>query len=286
MTSEWTVNVPVAGARPTITSLRLTKKQQNQDKLQRICVGTSLKLFSSQNKFRLACGRLVSHPWFVTFRNVMILSTLLLLVLDHPFLPPGTWEHYFIMIANDVIQVCFLVEIAIKIIVRGFYWNGPFSYCKNAWRLADGVLVVLGSSIFLRHWYEHRFLSFILILRVPRIINLTIKSRITKAALMSLVKATPNLLKLGLFCTILTFVFAIFGIQYKGGALYRCETSNVPANVEIVTKQDCMDYGGDWINNDFNFDDITRALELLFQMSTAVNWENKMYVFPLINQMN
>ena len=33
-----------------------------------------------------------------------------------------------------------------------------------------------------------------------------------------------------------------------------------------------MDYGGDWVNRDQNFDNIFKALVIVFQMSTTTGW--------------
>ena len=96
-----------------------------------------------------------------------------------------------------------------------------------------------------------------------------------KAALISLGKALPTIVKLGVFCFILFLVFAVFGIQFKRGTLFHCNTTNIKTPVEILTKHDCMDFGGDWVNNDYNFDNIGNALNIVFQMSTAVNWQMK-----------
>lgn len=37
-------------------------------------------------------------------------------------------------------------------------------------------------------------------------------------------------------------------------------------------KQDCFDYGGDWLNNDYNFDNIMASMLNLFVLSTTEGW--------------
>jgi len=42
----------------------------------------------------------------------------------------------------------------------------------------------------------------------------------------------------------------------------------------IDNKWDCFDYGGSWVNNDYNFDNILNALITLFVISTTEGWVN------------
>ena len=54
-------------------------------------------------------------------------------------------------------------------------------------------------------------------------------------------------------------ILLIFGIQAVGllkGKLYYCDTVDVPdyAVAEIMTKWDCLDFGGEWVNQSDNFD--------------------------------
>ena len=40
----------------------------------------------------------------------------------------------------------------------------------------------------------------------------------------------------------------------------------------IVYKEDCFDYGGDWVNSDFPYDNILQSLFNLFIISTSEGW--------------
>lgn len=177
---------------------------------------------------------------------------------------------------NKLISTVFLVELALKIIARGMYWNGKNSYCSHPWRVIDGLLILAGMITYIDYFsvgYHHQ--SYVLVVRVPRVINILFKNRSMKAALISLYQAFPALIKLGVFVFINLLVLAVIGIQFKRGFFYYCDTHNISLDVTIETKQDCMDYGGDWVNNDNNFDNIGNALNVLFQMCTAVTWEKK-----------
>ena len=36
--------------------------------------------------------------------------------------------------------------------------------------------------------------------------------------------------------------------------------------------QDCMDYGGDWIRDDSNFDNIAQAMSTMFKVAMTEGW--------------
>lgn len=46
---------------------------------------------------------------------------------------------------------------------------------------------------------------------------------------------------------------------------------------EIMTKWDCLDYGGEWINPEDNFDDVVAAMVTLFGMMTTEGWLDVMW---------
>lgn len=45
----------------------------------------------------------------------------------------------------------------------------------------------------------------------------------------------------------------------------------------LNNKNDCLDYGGDWVNNIFNFDHIGKSMMYLFIISTKEAWTDAMY---------
>jgi hypothetical protein len=84
------------------------------------------------------------------------------------------------------------------------------------------------------------------------------------------------------------FLFGIFGVSYLKGAYYYCDTEhiNIPnvnlpigiINQKIInTAQDCMNYGGDWIVKDSNFDNIFEAMSTMFKVSLTEGWLDIMF---------
>ena len=95
-------------------------------------------------------------------------------------------------------------------------------------------------------------------LRPLRVIRRFDNLRVVVNALLSTIGAINNVMLVGL---LLLLMFAVMGINLLKGSLYSCSISNnTVTGAEIVTKADCIvpkeEGGGDWNNNDSNFDNI------------------------------
>ena len=70
-----------------------------------------------------------------------------------------------------------------------------------------------------------------------------------KIAVISLINAVPSIIDALVIALLFFMLFAIFATTYFKGRLYFCLTTNVTADPSlIITKWDCLSYGGDWIN--------------------------------------
>lgn len=65
---------------------------------------------------------------------------------------------------------------------------------------------------------------------------------------------------------------ALIPLKYLKGALYKCVTLEHEVVEHIKYKEDCFDYGGDWVNSDFPYDNILQSLFNLFVISTGEGW--------------
>ncbi len=65
--------------------------------------------------------------------------------------------------------------------------------------------------------------------------------------MISLLKSMPLILKLILFCSAFLVLLSFITTSYLKGKLYSC--INYDEKYTIITREDCFDYGGDWINS-------------------------------------
>ena len=84
----------------------------------------------------------------------------------------------------------------------------------------------------------------------------------------SILAVIPQLIKLFILWAIFLFVFGVFALKLLKGNLFYCENSEE----SIKNKNECFDYGGDWINRDIHFDNIFVAVLSLFQITTSESW--------------
>ena len=63
------------------------------------------------------------------------------------------------------------------------------------------------------------------------------------------------------------------------GLYYECDATNVKPEVLslIDSKWTCMDYGGDWLIMDTNFDNILEALIAMFKIALTEGWIEIMF---------
>jgi hypothetical protein len=89
-------------------------------------------------------------------------------------------------------------------------------------------------------------------------------------------------------------LFAMIGVSFFSGLFYTCQTDNIPASLAINNYWDCLDNGGEWLNQRNNFDNVFQALKTQFVIMclegwygvyrSAVNLPSSHYTMPRENQ--
>lgn len=97
------------------------------------------------------------------------------------------------------------------------------------------------------------------LVRMARPLRLISKNLSLQIAVMSVVRSMPKILKLQALVIFFNFMVAIVMTNLYSGALFHCYTEHLELSSGqgrelITTKWDCLNYGGEWINSDFNFD--------------------------------
>ena len=76
------------------------------------------------------------------------------------------------------------------------------------------------------------------------------------------------ILTLCLFALSFLIFMGLFPLKYLKGRFYKC----MSVDIDILSEYDCYDYGGDWINNDFPWDNILQSVFNLFIIATCEGW--------------
>lgn len=70
----------------------------------------------------------------------------------------------------------------------------------------------------------------------------------------------------------------LFPVKYLKGKFYKCMTLDPSIDSELIdNKWDCMDYGGDWLRQDFHWDNMGSSVFNLFVIATCEGWTAFMF---------
>ncbi|XP_027886317.1 voltage-dependent T-type calcium channel subunit alpha-1H-like isoform X2 [Xiphophorus couchianus] len=240
----------------------------------------SFYVFSPQNRWRLFCDKLVSHRYFNSGIQFIIMLNCITIAFERPSILPDSNERYYLDIFNDFFSAVFLVEMLLKMIAHGLI-IGETTYCHSPWNNLDAFLVfmsILDVAILLgteegssRPLAILKILRLLRTLRPLRMIDRTPQLRLAVVALLASVKPMGNII---IVCGIFFFFYGILGVQLFKGKFFYCQGSNVSM---IVNKSDCLSSNYEWLLKEYNFDNLISALISVFVMYSKDGWVELMY---------
>lgn len=115
-----------------------------------------------------------------------------------------------------VTTIVFVVEAALKLVVFGIFFNGPWSYFRNTWNIMDFIIVVF-SLLSMKNNAGENDLSFIKMLRIFRALRFISKNDGLKVAVGALLQSIPNILNVTVMMILVYLIFGALGISYFKG---------------------------------------------------------------------
>lgn len=205
----------------------------------------------------------------------LIIASSVQLVLENPLSDPKSPLARNLFFTDIAFSTIFILEAAIKIIAHGFILNGKKSYLLSTWNQIDFVIVLI--SIFsMSLQVELQIVKLIRLLRVLRPLRIISRNDGLKISIKALVMSVPNIINVAVISSLFFLIFGIIGVNYYKGSYYSCrQIRELPASVEH--KWDCLDMGGNWLNNPTNFDRLSEAMMSMFTISSTVGWQVFMY---------
>ena len=116
--------------------------------------------------------------------------------------------------SDFIFVLLFGIEALMKIIVSGFWFNGPRSYLRDKWNVLDffvlcvGIVFQFGSS-----FDQLKSLRALRALRCLKPLRLATRNKGLKVVITSLFQSIPPLLNVALVCLLFFLTFAILGIS-------------------------------------------------------------------------
>lgn len=240
--------------------------------------GFAFYFWKPTNKVRRLLVKTVTHPIYDIAITIIILLSGVVLAIDLPLRDPDSGFMKFVYYADLVISILFVIEFIMKVIALGFLLNGKRSYLRSGWNILDFLVVLFFffSFAFNDIFGKAKIFRTIRVLRPLRIVS---KSQELQIVINCLLRSIKGIISVVLVCFIFFFIFGTFGTNYFKGSFFDCDMSQIDSQFHgaIQTKWECLDYGGDWVNSIQNFDNIFKAMAILFQVATTEGWIEVMH---------
>lgn len=152
------------------------------------------------------------------------------------------------------ITMIFTFEMTSKILSYGLIANGKDSYLNSPWNILDFIIVT--SSLLLMIIHSHgamgSSLKIVRMMRILRPLRMINRNPGMKLVIISMINAVTDLGSVIVISTLFLMLFAILGTNLFKGTFFRCHMENIPKiyHNRIIDKIDCINYGGEWLNND------------------------------------
>lgn len=203
--------------------------------------------------------KLFTSKYFNKFMIFIIFSSFMTLVLEDPYSSPNGAYNLTLKFLDIPLFIVFVLEYFLSVISNE---NRVYSW-ENIQKLAI-------CSIYLFHLvFDLSFLKFLFLLRLFQIMSF---SKELKVALKALLQSLMDIFRLLFISLVFCVGFALVGIVYFKGSYWFCSGLNEHEIINIIKREDCFDYGGDWINKDFNFDNFFKGVEIMFVIANTEGW--------------
>ena len=234
-------------------------------------IGKSFWLLDKNNAFRLFLHQMISHKYFDRFIILTILFSCIMLLARDPFEETNSVFNQILIITDYVILAIYFLELLMRALVYGFLLNGPRSFLRNFSSFLDFSLLVL---TFIGTLDESMSFSQVNLkpFRVFRFARLIYEVKESRKSMKILLLSIPELVSVFFYFALNLLFFGIISMKYFKHTFFYCTTLEEEILDAIIDKWDCFDYGGDWINQDTNFDNIWMAVSALFQLCTTEGW--------------
>ncbi|KAG5282161.1 hypothetical protein AALO_G00052880 [Alosa alosa] len=245
---------------------------------------SSFYIFGPENKFRKLCFRIINHTKFTNLILLFILLSSISLAAEDP-IDPKSFRNKILAYADIVFTTVFTIEIMLKMTVYGAFLHEG-SFCRNSFNILDLVVVIVSLLSF---GLESSAISVVKILRVLRILRplrALNRAKGLKHVIQCVFVAVKSIGNIILVTLVLDFMFACIGVQLFKGKFYTCTDPFKLTEAECQgtfvkhlqnSLYDTEVRPREWINNDYNFDNIFNAMLALFTVSTLEGWPELLY---------
>ena len=211
---------------------------------------------SPTNSFRLFIAKIVKSQNFENFILFLIAFSSILLALDNPLNDPESTLSRFLRYTDIILTIFFSSESVFKIITYGFILKSKTSYLRNGWNVIDFIVVIVSIISLAITSSKLKIVKILRLLRVLRPLRVISRNKGLKVGIQALFMAIPALVNVLIVSCLFYLIFGIIGVNYFKGTFFSCSFDPIMAFASeysvdvIVTKYDCLNFGGAWVNAD------------------------------------
>ncbi|XP_051499718.1 LOW QUALITY PROTEIN: voltage-dependent L-type calcium channel subunit alpha-1F-like, partial [Apus apus] len=273
------------GERDSLGGSRLEALEEPpKSKVAPIPEGSSFFLLSNTNPLRVRCHALIHHHIFTNLILVFIILSSISLAAEDPVRahsPRNNILGYFDYAFTSI----FTVEILLKMTAFGAFLHKG-SFCRNWFNLLDLLVVGVSLVSFAFHSSAISVVKILRVLRVLRPLRAINRAKGLKHVVQCVFVAIRTIGNIMIVTTLLQFMFACIGVQLFKGKFYSCtdEAKHTPEECKgtfLVYKDGDVSHPmvreRQWLNSDFNFDNVLAGMMALFTVSTFEGWPALLY---------
>lgn len=244
---------------------------------------SSCFLFHQDSKIRKKISALISNEHWESFIIILILANSIVLALDNPLSNPDSVLNKILDTLDYIFTSVFTLEMTLKIISLGFLFNSldnKRAYIRNFWNQLDFVVVqasILSWAVASNS--SLRSLKSLRALRALRSLRMIAKNESLRIVVNAMFQTFPSIGNLAVVAFIFNLMVSINTMNAWKGTFYYCSlpTGTYIDYMKIITKSDCLNAGGNWINKKRNFDNILSASLSFFLIMVNEDWLPIMY---------
>uniref|UniRef100_T1GVR3 Voltage-dependent L-type calcium channel subunit alpha n=1 Tax=Megaselia scalaris TaxID=36166 RepID=T1GVR3_MEGSC len=257
------------GARPR----RMSEYNNPGTSIVPIPAGSSFFILSQTNRFRVFCHWLSNNSYFTNFMLFCIMFSSGMLAAEDPL--DGKSERNLILMKFDYFfTTVFTIELLLKVIAYGLVLHQG-AFCRSAFNMLDIVVVFVSLISVFSSSNAIATVKILRVLRVLRPLRAINRAKGLKHVVQCVIVAVKTIGNIVLVTCLLEFMFAVIGVQLFKGKFFSCTDGSK------VKEEDCKGTyliyeNGDvtkprlkereWDVNDFNFDNVGRAMLTLFTL--------------------
>uniref|UniRef100_H2YSX6 Voltage-dependent L-type calcium channel subunit alpha n=1 Tax=Ciona savignyi TaxID=51511 RepID=H2YSX6_CIOSA len=247
-------------------------------------VATSFFVFSHTNPFRCWCYFIANNNIFNNGIFVCIMLSSVALACEDPIDSKADLNEvlkYFDYVFTGI----FTAEIILKMVAYGVILHKG-SFCRSLFNLLDLLVVAVSLISILGNSDGFSVVKILRVLRVLRPLRAINRAKGLKHVVQCVIVAISTIGNIFVITTLLQFMFACIGVQLFKGRLYSCTDESKSTREECKGDFYTIPNDGigqprikqrEWVNNDFNYDNVLNAMLTLFVVATFEGWPALLY---------